>query len=321
MLGQYVTTGYVMAIADTPIHLDLTKAIATVPVFLHAPEIAFNAISHLLLLHAWNPFYLTFNTPSWSISALIFFYLCFVYIGKYISQIKYPLLGLITLNLIYLIPPLIFIINDNYGAIATGLLHTNPLFRLPEFLSGVMLCFWLQKANYFEFKKIKFFTITISLLSILIVSVYLLLINGPAGFYLAHNGFLLPLELAIVVIFAKMPPLNGAWLNRLVDRLGNATLSIFILHMPLFYFFSHLEELIKVYLKDSSLNQLSKQMKEVEPSIALYPLIILIIVVISVVVQERFVLKIRPSLQKKCKPIISRWLSVVQNLPMGRGGK
>ena len=40
-------------------------------------ELAFNFILQLLMLHARNPLYLTFNPPLWSISTLFFFYLCF----------------------------------------------------------------------------------------------------------------------------------------------------------------------------------------------------------------------------------------------------
>ncbi|MBB5504281.1 hypothetical protein [Paraburkholderia atlantica] len=40
-------------------------------------EVAANAVLQLLLLQAWNPFYLSFNISSWSLSTLFFFYLLF----------------------------------------------------------------------------------------------------------------------------------------------------------------------------------------------------------------------------------------------------
>lgn len=40
-------------------------------------EVSVNAVLQLLLLQERNPFYLSFNIPSWSLSTLFFFYLLF----------------------------------------------------------------------------------------------------------------------------------------------------------------------------------------------------------------------------------------------------
>jgi len=86
-----------------------------------------------------------FNIPSWSISALIFFYIIFAFIGKYLIRLKMPFFWLIFLNILYLIPPLYFIYSNDYGNIATAILHTNPIVRIPEFLSGVLLYAAIKK--------------------------------------------------------------------------------------------------------------------------------------------------------------------------------
>lgn len=38
--------------------------------------------------------------------------------------------------LVYLIPPALVVASESYGIPWTGLLHRNPLLRLPEFLPG-----------------------------------------------------------------------------------------------------------------------------------------------------------------------------------------
>jgi len=120
---------------------------------------------------------------------------------------------------------------------------------------------------------------------------------GPAGFYLVHNGFLLPLELLLVMLFAGVRQTRVIWLDELANRLGNATLSLFILHLPLFYILTRLQKAMIVYL-ESPQNQLdllsySQQLKGVSLSFASYPLLIVIIVLLAVFCQESFVLKTR----------------------------
>ncbi|MDI7110807.1 acyltransferase, partial [Pseudomonas aeruginosa] len=40
--------------------------------------------------------------------------------------------------LAYLIPPALAVASESYGIPWTGLLHRNPLLRLPEFLGGIL---------------------------------------------------------------------------------------------------------------------------------------------------------------------------------------
>ncbi len=44
-------------------------------------ELFVNSILQILLLQAWNPYYLTFNAPLWSLSTLMFFYLAFPFVA------------------------------------------------------------------------------------------------------------------------------------------------------------------------------------------------------------------------------------------------
>ena len=107
--------------------------------FMSNAELAFNAVLQLFMLQAWNPYYLTFNAPLWSISALFFFYLTFPKLAPRLMTSERPWQLLLLVWVLYLIPPLLVILHQNYGMPFTGLLQRVPLFRLPEFLAGILL--------------------------------------------------------------------------------------------------------------------------------------------------------------------------------------
>ncbi|MEY4910358.1 MAG: hypothetical protein RL761_21, partial [Pseudomonadota bacterium] len=255
------------------------------------------ALQHLSLLHAWNPFYLTFNIPSWSISTLAFFYVVFALFGGKVLRLRHPFWVLVGLICINLIPPLSLIAYSNYSTAATGFLHTNPLVRLPEFLAGIVLCRLLQDRGTVVLTQPQFLGLLTLITTAIAFIIALANQYGPAGFYLIHNGALLPLELILVMLFAGVRHTRVVWLDDLANRLGNATLSLFILHLPLFYILTRLQKAMVLFFEPSTsssdLLSYSQQLKGMSLSFTTYPLLVLIIVVIAVFCQERFVLKTR----------------------------
>jgi peptidoglycan/LPS O-acetylase OafA/YrhL len=99
------------------------------------------------------------------------------------------------------------------------------------------------------------------------------------------------------MLFAGIRHTRVVWLDDLANRLGNATLSLFILHLPLFYILTRLQKALILYFETqqtpSDLLSYTQQLKDMSLSFATYPLLLLIIVVIAVICQERFVLKTR----------------------------
>jgi peptidoglycan/LPS O-acetylase OafA/YrhL len=296
MWVQYRSYGVVYAVADIPQAM-AAYSIEPLLIPLDIGGLINNAFQHLTLLHAWNPFYLTFNIPSWSISTLAFFYVFFALWGGTVLRLRYPFWVLLIMVFVNLVAPLSLIANDNYSTAATGFLHTNPLVRLPEFIAGILLCRLLQDRGTVVLTQPQFLGLLALIVSLMVFIIGLSNRYGPAGFYLVHNGFLLPLELLLVMLFAGVRHTRVVWLDDLANRLGNATLSLFILHLPLFYILTRLQKALMLYL-NSPQNQLdlqsySQQLKGVSLPFATYPLLIVIIVVIAVFCQERFVLKTR----------------------------
>jgi peptidoglycan/LPS O-acetylase OafA/YrhL len=228
---------------------------------------------------------------------LAFFYVFFALWGGTVLRLRYPFWVLLIMVFVNLVAPLSLIANDNYSTAATGFLHTNPLVRLPEFIAGILLCRLLQDRGTVVLTQPQFLGLLALIVSLMVFIIGLSNRYGPAGFYLVHNGFLLPLELLLVMLFAGVRHTRVVWLDDLANRLGNATLSLFILHLPLFYILTRLQKALMLYL-NSPQNQLdlqsySQQLKGVSLPFATYPLVIVIIVVIAVFCQERFVLKTR----------------------------
>lgn len=64
-------------------------------------ELFVNSILQILLLQAWNPYYLTFNAPLWSLSTLMFFYLAFPFVAPRLmrSRHKWKVLALVWLEI------------------------------------------------------------------------------------------------------------------------------------------------------------------------------------------------------------------------------
>src|SRR5690606_20175519 len=107
--------------------------------FMNDRELLLNFVLQLFMLQAWNPYYLTFNPPLWSISTLFFFYLTFPLLAPRLMRLRHKSVWLVVVAVIYLIPPLWVIQQQEYGIPFTGMLHRMPLLRLPEFLAGILL--------------------------------------------------------------------------------------------------------------------------------------------------------------------------------------
>lgn len=162
-------------------------------------ELLWSAFENLALLQAWNPYYLTFNAPTWSISTLFFFYLAFPWLATWLWRCRRPMRWLVLTTLLYLIPPVLVILLTSWGAPETGLLHRNPLIRLPEFVAGILLCVWFHKRPSLTLGLRGVFGLLILIIGSIGVGEWLLLPGHSAGWrYVLHNGLMMPSQLALV---------------------------------------------------------------------------------------------------------------------------
>ncbi|WP_299257148.1 acyltransferase [uncultured Kushneria sp.] len=268
-----------------------------------------NLLLHVSLLHAWNPFYTTFNFATWSLSALFFFYLVFPFIGPALARIHRPLLALAAIGLIYALPALyMFLTGTNDNVIAHGLMHRNPLFRLPEFLAGVVLHqiylrHKLLMATLFSARG------TMACLAFILgcfaFSAWIHAEVRGSWYYLLHNGLLLPSQLLLVLMCAWFQPDSNTAQARLAARLGVASLSIFALHTPLNMVSSKIEKLmqgtIEMFTTQApiSVSSLIQLAGEQTRELWMYPFFLAGVVAVCLLFQEQLVNRMRMAIQER----------------------
>ncbi|WP_110687948.1 acyltransferase family protein [Salinicola aestuarinus] len=257
-------------------------------------ETGINLLLNFTLLHAWNPLYLTFNPPSWSISALFFFYLTFPWLAPRLRRLQKPRRAILLLNLLYLVPPLIVIATTNYGVPETGILHRNPLIRLPEFAAGILLyTFYARRRDQQRQLTTGQCLGALAGIALSVAAALYLLGRGHAWYYLLHNGLLLPAQLVLIYLAAQWGEPRSERVRRWAARLGGASLPMFALHVPLFAVFSRVE---RVLSGDPSLcsSDFSACLGAAgELHLWLYPVFLVMTVALCVVFQERFVVRVR----------------------------
>lgn len=270
--------------------------------FMNNRELAFNFILQLLMLHAWNPLYLTFNPPLWSISTLFFFYLCFPLLAPRLMRLRHKGWWLLAIAALYLLPPLWAIQQDAYGIPVTGMLHRMPLLRLPEFLAGILLCglFREWRAAGGQLGIAARLALGAFVLASFLATVWLL--KGERYWYfLLHNGLLLPAQLALVWLCALIATPRSAAVVGWSQRLGAASLPLFVLHVPVFILFSRSEKLLGAVsaecLEDWA--DCMAQAGELALTPAFYPLYLGLCIVVCVLAQERAVVPVRQFLLRR----------------------
>ncbi|GGJ82578.1 acyltransferase [Pseudomonas matsuisoli] len=273
-------------------------------------ELALNSALQLTLLHAWNPFYLTFNAPLWSISALFFFYLMFPIFGPRLMASKQPWKLLLLVGGLYLIPPLFVIWNQDYGIPYTGLIHRFPLFRLPEFLAGILaysIFRYQSEASTLPGRPVRLALIAYVAVSFCTATV--LFTSGPKfWYYLLHNGLLLPAQLILVYLTALIAEPRSASLKKWLPRLGAASLSIFVLHVPLSALFRTLEKLLMgdLPLCFSDWSACIAAAGRFENTLTGYFIFLALLIVASVLFQERLVTPTRKWIVAKLLPLVAK---------------
>ncbi|WP_299258460.1 acyltransferase [uncultured Kushneria sp.] len=257
-------------------------------------ELWFNVVLNVFMLHAWNPYYLTFNPPSWSISALFFFYLTFPFIAPRLMKIKRTRLAILLTNLVYLVPPLLVVAFTPYDMPETGILHRNPIIRLPEFIAGILLCaFYMQQKNAGQLLKRQGKLALALYIAVCCLVATWLLEHGRAWYYLLHNGLLLTAEMALIYLCVHIPTPDSKRLTKFAGRLGGASLPMFALHVPLYVIFTRSEQILKGEPSLCADNLRLCLAAAGTSSIWLYPVYLLITIILCILFQEQFVVRIR----------------------------
>lgn len=259
---------------------------------LGTPEVLLGLLSNILMLNAWNPYYLLINIPSWSLSALAFFYLAFPLFAPKVYRSKSPLLILLLAGILFALPGLIADLLQRNDLFTDGLLHRNPVIRLPLFVAGIALCVMFSRSQARGSRK-QLIALGAVVVATVVVSTYLQF--HEIRMHIIKNGVYLPAALALMWICACAKPISNGTVRYWGSRLGAASLPLFLLHVPLFSLYGKLEKLMLAVILSPAWNPsaIIATAREVEPPMALYPIPLILLVVACVVVQERFVLPVQ----------------------------
>jgi peptidoglycan/LPS O-acetylase OafA/YrhL len=215
-------------------------------------KLAVVAVLNVTVLQSWFPkLALSWNVPGWSLCCEVFFYCCFPFVGVALWKLRRLRSLAIACTVIWvasLIGPLVAVklpihgygdmpATSQFQDAVSGwayLLKFNPLLRLPEFLLGVVL----GKA-YDELCRRKSVLLgrgSYLYVPGLILELAMMSQCNAVPSPLFHGGLFLPIHSMVILGLALGGGLPARMLSmRPIVFLGKASYSLYILHMPLFW--------------------------------------------------------------------------------------
>lgn len=295
-----------MAVTSHPYDVALST-LDSAPEVMHTmsrAEVGVNVAMQVLLLQAWNPFYLGFNIPAWSLSTLLFFYLFFPVVAPRLISLPRKWTMLAALWAACLLPPLIVVANGWYGVLAIGTLHRNPLLRLPEFLAGIVAygLFAQHATQIVQFVARRRRIVIFTLAAFFIAAAFVFAHASPALEVLLHNGAILPAQIALIVVCASVMQGASPRVANWARRLGNAALSIFALQIPLFLLFRKVQEALGIPYPLLScfhrFHECASAASQVPAHFSAYPVYLALILIASILFQEKIIAPLRQPLRQ-----------------------
>lgn len=215
----------------------------------------------IILIQAWDYRFLFLNGASWSVSALFFFYLTFHFFVKKIQYQKNLKILLICCWLAAMFPAFYFTVAQNFSSDVIGIMHRNPLLRLPDFIAGIIFYFICLRTNLTS-QIFQLFCFLVAFLGFILMNI-LVKMDLKQWAYLSHNGLFLFTQLALIYSFLQIK-FNNATLRSLVERLGKASLSIYMLHLPLISIYFIIYRLIIASSESNTIHELIVTAKNIE---------------------------------------------------------
>ena len=184
-------------------------------------ELFVNSILQILLLQAWNPYFLTFNAPLWSLSTLMFFYLAFPFVAPRLMRSRHKWKVLALVWLVYLIPPVLVVaseLRDPLDRPAAPQSVAAPA-GIPWRHPGLRVVPWLPRPRHGAGRGLLAGLVALVVAAFLVAD-YLFTQGAKHWYFLLHNGLLLPAQLLLVCLCALPADPKSAFVRHWSPRLG-----------------------------------------------------------------------------------------------------
>lgn len=216
-------------------------------------------IANILLLQSWVPadsFYFVANSPSWFLCDILFFYVVFSSLNKYILRSDNRKLLAISLVVILLYICMMFVL-PTY--LVNPILYANPLMRLLDFIVGIILYKLYISDNGIALKdKLNgksFFTVSLMELSVILLVVITAIVY-PHLPQRVRTVSIFWLTIPLFIFFFAMTDKHSGVISRFLQGktmlwLGNISFSIYIIHAPVLRIFNSIS--VHTGIADSTL--------------------------------------------------------------------
>ena len=216
------------------------------------------AIANLLLLQSWVPadsFYFVANSPSWFLCDILFFYLMFSSLNKYILYANNRKLFSISIVVLFLYICLMVVL-PSY--LVNPILYANPLTRLLDFVIGIILykLYISDKGTALKDK-----LNTKSTLSVSIIELSLILLVVITAFVYPHlpqrvrTVSIFWLSIPLFILFFALTDKHSGIISKILQCktmlwLGNISFYIYIIHAPALRIFNS----ISIHIGDEGIS-------------------------------------------------------------------
>ena len=209
----------------------------------------YSLASIIFLLHAWsadNAVYFAINGVSWSISAEMFFYACFVPLALCIK--RKPVITCIAYLFLLALYVIIVWEHASLRALTDALLSVNPFFRLIDFIIGILGAELLLRRKHSPDKSKLQMTCTefLVLAAVILANFFnhAAVTVGIENIYpplraIAYTSLTDPFFIVLICVFAHSKGLVSRLLNyKALVVLGQWSFAIYLVHQPLQRFIS-----------------------------------------------------------------------------------
>lgn len=202
--------------------------------------------------------------------------------------------------ILFLLPGVIADLGSRTDVFTDGLLHRNPVIRLPLFISGILLCVLfsrLEASRRTKWNKLLAGVIVFTI----ILAAYLHSIG--LELHVIRNGLYFPAALATVWVAASTRIDAPSKVKALAKKLGGASLPMFLLHAPLFDLFLKAEKLIRAAAMQAAspagLSSIVASTRNMEATLLFYPLYICPLIYVCILTQQHFVTPVQQTIRKR----------------------